>query len=90
LCQLRDIDPSGGKGLKWLCVQIVVNIIYPAPLQNIYYNKKHYCSGLLCLLEMVFDDESTNSNFFLDKLWLCGWPHSRFNNRFNSISITDK
>jgi len=46
--------------------------------------------GLLCLLEMVFDNQSTNSNFFMDKLWLCGWPHSSFNNRFNSISITDK
>ena len=50
----------------------IFNRIYPAPLQNMYHNKKHYCLGLLCLLKMVFDNESTNSNFFLENLamWL--------------------
>ena len=47
--------------------------------------------GLLCLLVMVFDTGILKKQlkFLLDKLWLCGWPHSPCNNQVNSTSITD-
>ena len=48
------------------------------------------CLGLLSLLSWVFGKESANSlMFWINFLKLCGWPHSRFNNDFNSFNFID-
>ena len=61
-----------------------VKQIYSAPLQIKQHNR-HHCLGLLCLLRRVFDKEIKNFPI-RDKLWLCSWLYSRFNNHFSLIT----